>query len=460
MNDVDEELAELVRIGAKIGTIYHLMRPMLTKSDIAWQENRAFLSLLLVLSQRAGTIDGERQGQLEAKEDLGSLTCMASDRTIQRAIKDYGRVKARAKSKKGVDYDPALLAFDMDVAHQKAFRLALALLNNPEYHANLDGTSKPFTGKSWKYLKKGKKIATARMSRVAYDATGAFRGKKNGTRGSPMYRGTVHKLDETIGTVHLYETQATLMLTSRPGLVKADQIDAFLDTLRQQPYAPVFFEADKEFCNSQKSPAIRKACDDWKTVLLMACSQDSNVEKMVLSAWHDGLAKRIQGPRDDIYFASQEHAWSKDQKTTNTMVTYFFAKDPRKDKSIDDPSLGKLPNGMWAACFITNVKVTPENAYWILKQYSKRWGIENFSKRADRYTGTSQSQGQFMRHFITQAGYVMLNAYALWRIGRQQEEGLKLHDKRLSHSRFFGAVHIAATKFLLRLDQLEARRQK
>src|SRR5690349_5687469 len=93
------------------------------------------------------------------------------------------------------DYDARRLTRDYDAAYTRTFVTALGLSKNKEFYVTLDGASKPFYGKSYRFPKRGKRQAVPGMTPAGYAATGAFRGVKNGTGGSPMYRGAIHKHD-------------------------------------------------------------------------------------------------------------------------------------------------------------------------------------------------------------------------------------------------------------------------
>jgi hypothetical protein len=352
---------------------------------------------------------------------------------------------------RALDYWPHLMKKDFDAAFLRAFRLALKLAADPEFYITLDGASRPFYGKSYRYPRKGKKTAVPGMTTAGYNATGAFRGKKDGRRGIPMYRGTVHKHDWFLMVAHLYKTKVSLPLAVRRGLVSAESISDFVAIIDGLPAKPAMILADKEFCNHVKTEKLRPACDRWGAILLIAAPKNVATEKLVNAAWHNGQAQRLVGPKQTTFWAAQDQAWVGRRKVRNTLVTYYFAKDPRKDRSVDDDNLMRLPNGLYAVSFLVNVKVTAENAWWILERYKDRWAIENINKRVLSYAGTSYSHGMFMRDFLYHAALLMFSAYALWRLERVQRGDLDVHDREASHSRFFGALHRLAEMALLGL---------
>lgn len=443
----DDDLIRLAAQGEKMGLLHQMLSPLLVGQRPDWHDDIPFLNLVAVLSQKGGNIDRIRQGLLETAQDLGLKHRMGSDRTLRRHVKDYGRSNPR----RDLDYIPSLLNQDADRVLASAFVAAHGIRPSLEFYINLDGTGRAFFGDSWTYMGDGKKEARTSLTVAGMAATGAFKGQKNGSRGAPTFRGTVHKLDWFQMTAHVYDSKESFPLASRQSLVSAHAIDEFISLVDALPARPKMILADKEFCNYVKTARLRLACDDWGTILMLAAPMHEANQVRVLSAWHDGLAQRIPGPTENVFFAAQEHVWRGRPDARATLITYYFQEDPRKDKSDEDENLLRLPNGMYAISFVVNVQVGLAEAWETLKRYRDRWAIECVSKRLLAYTGSSYSQGIFMRDLLYQASTIVLAAYGLWRLVQTKDNDLRLHDPQVSHSRFFGAIHNQAVLALLKL---------
>jgi hypothetical protein len=89
--EVEDGLMKVVNRGDKLGVYHDLICPMMQQPQRPWRDDVPFLALAALLSQRGGNIDRCRQGQQETLRDLGIDRPVVSERTIKRAIKNYGR---------------------------------------------------------------------------------------------------------------------------------------------------------------------------------------------------------------------------------------------------------------------------------------------------------------------------------------------------------------------------------
>jgi hypothetical protein len=89
--DANDELMRIINCGDKLGTYHDLIYPLMRQPRKRWSDDVPFLALAALLSQKGGNIDRCRQGQQETLQDLGIDRPVVSERTIKRAIKNYGR---------------------------------------------------------------------------------------------------------------------------------------------------------------------------------------------------------------------------------------------------------------------------------------------------------------------------------------------------------------------------------
>lgn len=90
-----ESLMLAVNHGDKLGIFHDLIYPLMERPKRPWRDDAPFLAIAAVLSQKGGNINRCREGQQELLDDLGIKRPVVSERTIKRAIKDYGRSKPR-----------------------------------------------------------------------------------------------------------------------------------------------------------------------------------------------------------------------------------------------------------------------------------------------------------------------------------------------------------------------------
>ena len=86
-----QDLISAVKEDDKVAAFQAVLEPMMMPERTPRQE-QARLLLALVIAMPGATIDGQRLGLIEFLQNLGIRDPnMASDRTIQRIIRPYGR---------------------------------------------------------------------------------------------------------------------------------------------------------------------------------------------------------------------------------------------------------------------------------------------------------------------------------------------------------------------------------
>jgi hypothetical protein len=441
IEDVMAEVIAHVKAQQKQAAFQALLTPMLANKRNARQAQAAIDLMTLVIATKDATLDGQREALFERLAELGYPNAkLPVDSTVKNALKDY-RLKPCSKAR--VSYDRPLLETDFDDAFLAAFRTEVALdnLKSGAFFIAIDGTGRPFFGASHRYGKKAPKRPKHEMTEAGQDAVPAFKGAKNGTRGSPEHRGTVNKHAYAHLSAFLYGTKESFPLSIRCGRITADVMDAFIDQLDRLPVQPAFVFADKEFCNHPKSEKLREYCDTKRIGMLIAYPKDEAIRKMVWRDWHENRTKPVEGADEVAFWSMNRHKRRSGGRPCN-VLTLFFTRDPRKDISNDGHEILRLPDGMYAVSFYTNVGLNVESdEIWLLyKQYSLRWSVECLLKRWKAYCGRSGSSAMFLRDYIHMASMLMLAGYALWRMERARRAGLKPGHRLISHTRYFGAI--------------------
>ena len=353
-------------------------------------------------------------------------------------------------TKKKLDYDPKEFIEDFDAAHKATFLAAIDLadLKDRDFYVTMDGTSRPFYGKAYKYGKNAPPVDPEDLSTAASWTEPAFKRIKRKTQSytQPEYAGTTAKHPYFMMNSHLYDSMESIPLAVRRGKVTARRIEDFIKVLDGLPIKPAFLFADKEFCNDPKTRELRKWCDANKVAMMLPFPKNSAVQRIVQEDWNDGTAKLVKGASQLMYWSMRRRSWDKKGALPYNLLNLYFEGDPRKDLSDEGHEIMRLPNGMFCVCFYTNVTVTAKNVLWLSRQYSFRWACENLHKRWKALCGRSGAPTMFMRDLVYEASMLMLAGYALWRIEKMRSEGLELHDKKLSIVSYFGTLRHECTR--------------
>lgn len=339
-------------------------------------------------------------------------------------------------------FNAALLAVFLAAAN-------LSNLKNRDFFLTIDGTDRPFYGKSY-HNKKRPQPKEHELTIAGKFTDPAFRQK--GDRGVPQYPGTTRKHSYLQVNAHLYDSGESFPIGIQRGRATKRAVELLVDALNQLPFLPAFILADKEFCNLPKAAALRKWCDKRQVVLLIASPKDSRVRRITKHAWYNGLFKPTVGSDEPLYVHSEQRLWRDAPRDDHpyTLMTIYCHENPRANYDEETPEIHELPNNIYAVCFMTNVAVTPENAFFLYSHYRLRWGCENLHKRWKAYCGRSFSHGMYRRDYAYQMSMVMMATCSLWRLERRLTLGLPVNHRDLSHSRYFGALAVDC------LDRLRA----
>ena len=340
-----------------------------------------------------------------------------------------------------IDYSTRELHAAFDAAFRTVFLAAVffAGLHHQEFFVTLDGTHRPFYGKSYAYGDDQPKVREDDLTTAGRWTTGAFKASTSPTRrGDPMYPGTLHKHDYFQLSGHLYKTQESFPLAIRRGLASAASTQELLAQLDALPRLPAMLFADKAFANEPQTEVLRRWCDPKRVAILIAMPKRSGIRKIVQHDWHTGIAQPVPNAPEVMLWSVRRHHWREKPQRPYNLLTLYFQGKPRKELFEENHDLLRLPKGYFAICFYTNIDVTSENVYWLSRQYSYRWSCENLYKRCKATSGRSGSHSMFLRDFMYNTAMLMHGTYALWRLERSRRLNLRLHDPTVSMSRYFG----------------------